>query len=103
MRVTLLTHCPSLCLTDTFQLFYSLYIVGRNGTVGIKEFNNSKKELPPVGLNLMQEIITGLGTELSWHLFARLLDPYIIMLFWFQLKHTSPKNNWCTKKSLKFP
>ena len=40
-----------------------------------------------VGLNLMQEIITGLRiqypTELSWHLLVslRLLDPYIVMLY----------------------
>ena len=44
------------------RVFHSLYMykVGRNGIIGIKGFNNSKKKLTPVGLDLMQEIITGL-------------------------------------------
>ena len=41
------------------QVFHSLYKVGRNGIIGIKGFKYSKK-LPPVGLNMMQKIITGL-------------------------------------------
>ena len=28
-----------------------------------KDFNNSKKKLPPVGLDLMLQIITGLGVQ----------------------------------------
>ena len=43
--------------------FHSLYKVGRNGSIGIKGFNNSKKKLPQVGLDLMQEIITSLRVQ----------------------------------------
>ena len=33
-----------------------------------------------------------------------LKDPYIIMLYWFQLNPPSPKVNWCTNKSgVKYP
>ena len=39
------------------QLFYSLYKVGRNGSIGVKGFSNSKKVIS----SGMQEIITGLG------------------------------------------
>ena len=45
------------------RVFHSLYKVDRNGTIGIKGFNNSNKKLPPVGLDLMQQIITGLGVQ----------------------------------------
>ena len=44
------------------RVFHSLYKVGSTGSIGIKGFNNSKK-LPPVGLDLMQEIIAGLGVQ----------------------------------------
>ena len=44
---------------DIIELF-SYYKLDRNDSVGIQKFNNSKK-LPPVGLELMQEIITGSG------------------------------------------
>ena len=56
------------------RVFHSLYKVGRNGIIGLELFNNSKKKLPPVGLDLMQE---------SRHLLVdlRLLDPYIVMLY----------------------
>ena len=41
-----------------FTVVHSLYKVSRNGSIGIKGFNNSKKQmLIPVGLDLMQEII----------------------------------------------
>ena len=62
--------------------------MGRNGNFVFKGFNNSKKTLPPVGLDLMLQIITGLGVqyqtdELSLHLLVslRILDPYIVMLY----------------------
>ena len=45
------------------RVFHSLYKVGRNGNFVFKGFNNSKKELPPVGLDLVQEIIVGLGVQ----------------------------------------
>ena len=45
------------------RVFHSLYKVGRNAIIGIKGFNNSKKKLPPVGLDLVQEIIAGLGVQ----------------------------------------
>ena len=48
---------------DPFEVLYSLYKVGRNGSICIKGFNKSKKKLPAVGLNLMQEIVTGLGVQ----------------------------------------
>ena len=35
----------------------------QKGNFVFKEFNNSKKKLPPVGLNLVQEIIAGLGVQ----------------------------------------
>ena len=44
----------------------SFHKVGRKGIIGIKGFNNSKKKLPAVGLDLMQEIITGLGVQLNF-------------------------------------
>ena len=45
------------------RVFHSLYKVGRNGNFKFKGFNNSKKMLPPVGLDLVQEIIAGLGVQ----------------------------------------
>ena len=49
----------------TLEFFYSLYKLGRNGIIVFKGINNSKKKLPPVGLHLMQGIITGLGAKLA--------------------------------------
>ena len=46
--------------SDKYSSFHSLYKAGRNGNIGIKGFNNTKKKLPPVGLDLMPGIITGL-------------------------------------------
>ena len=43
--------------------FHSLYKVGRNGIIVFKGINNSKKKFPPVGHNLMQEIITSLRLQ----------------------------------------
>ena len=40
-------------------MFFCLYKVGRNGRTGIKLFNKSG----PVGLRLIQEIITGKGVK----------------------------------------
>ena len=48
--------------TDS-RVFHSLYKVGRNGNFIFKGFNNSKKKLPPVGLDQMLQIITGLGVQ----------------------------------------
>ena len=45
------------------RVFHGLYKVGRNGNFVFKGFNNSKKKLPPVGLDLMLQIITGLGVQ----------------------------------------
>ena len=45
------------------RVFHNLYKIGRNGIIVFKRINNSKKKLPPVGLDLMQEIITGLGVQ----------------------------------------
>ena len=45
------------------RIFHSLYKVGRNGNFVFKGFDNSKKGLPPVGLDLMPQIITGLGVQ----------------------------------------
>ena len=45
------------------QVFHSLYKVGRNGNFVFKGFNNIKKKLSPVGLDLVQEIIAGLGVQ----------------------------------------
>ena len=50
------------CSVDT-QVFHSLYKVGRNGNFVFKGFNNSKKKLPPVGLDLMLQITTGLRVQ----------------------------------------
>ena len=50
-------------LSPTYRVFHSLYKVGRNGIIGMKGFNNSKQKLPPVGFDLMQKIITGLGVQ----------------------------------------
>ena len=47
----------------TNRVFHSLYKVGRNNNFVFKGFNNSKKKLPPVGLDLMLQIITGLGVQ----------------------------------------
>ena len=43
----------------SIRVFHSEYKVNRNCSIDIKGFNNSKEKLPPVGLELMQEIITG--------------------------------------------
>ena len=43
-------------LSKTGRWSIEIFTVGRNGSVGIKGFNNSKKMLPPVGKYLMQEI-----------------------------------------------
>ena len=45
------------------RVFHSLYKVGRHGIIVFKGINNSKKKLNPVGLDLVQEIITGLGVQ----------------------------------------
>ena len=45
------------------RVFHSLYKVGRNGNFVFKGFYNSKKKLPLVGLDLMLQIITGLGVQ----------------------------------------
>ena len=45
------------------RVFHSLYKVGRNRNFVFKGFNNSRKKLPPVGLDLVQEIITDLGVQ----------------------------------------
>ena len=50
-------------LFHCIRVFHSLYKVGRNGNFVFKGFNNSKNKLPPVGLNLVQEIIAGLGVQ----------------------------------------
>ena len=47
----------------SIRVFHSLYKVGRNGNFVFKGFNNSKKKLPPVGPDLMLQIITGLGVQ----------------------------------------
>ena len=44
-------------------VFHGLYKVGRNGNFVFKGFKNSKKKLPPVGFDLMLQIITGLGLQ----------------------------------------
>ena len=46
-----------------YWVFHSLYKVGRNGNFVFNGLNNSKKKLPPVGLDLMLQIITGLGVQ----------------------------------------
>ena len=61
-------QCPralpvNLVLLKSNRVFHGLYTVGRNGIINIKGFNNSNKKLPPVGLDLMQEIITGLRVQ----------------------------------------
>ena len=43
------------------RVFHSLYKVGRNGNS--KDLTTAKKKLPPVGLDLMLQIITGLGVQ----------------------------------------
>ena len=48
---------------QAIRVFHSLYKVGRNGNFVFKGFNNSKKKLPPVGLDLMLQIISGLGVQ----------------------------------------
>ena len=45
------------------RVFHSLNKVGRNGIIVFKGFNNSKEKLLPVGLDLMQDIITSLGVQ----------------------------------------
>ena len=47
----------------SIRVFRTLYKVDRNGNFVFKGFNNSKKKLPPVGLDLMLQIITGLGVQ----------------------------------------
>ena len=47
-------------MKSSIRVFHSLYKIARNGIILIKGFNNSKKKLPPVGLDLMQGIITSL-------------------------------------------
>ena len=50
----------TVCILGLYiRVFHSLYKVGRNDKFVFKGFNNRKKKLPPVGLNLMPEIITG--------------------------------------------
>ena len=53
-------------ITRSTQVAFEFFTVdkgGRNGSIGIKGFNNSKTKLPPVGIDLMQENITGLGVH----------------------------------------
>ena len=40
-----------------------MYKVGRNGNFVFKGFKNSKKKLPQVELDLVLQIITGLGVK----------------------------------------
>ena len=63
-RIIQAIYSPALSDQDNhIRVFHSLYKVVRNGSIGIKGFNTSKKKLPPVGLDLIQEIITGLGVQ----------------------------------------
>ena len=50
----------SLSSGATNRVFQSLYKVSRNGNF---VFDNSKIKLPPVGLDLVQDIIVGLGVQ----------------------------------------
>ena len=69
----MLTRYPGVCefklfkfgtFLDYIRVFHSLYKVGRNRNFVFKGFNNSKKkQLLPVGLNLVKEIITGSGVQ----------------------------------------
>ena len=61
--VLFVTHSIFHDINGIFRVFHSLYKVGRNGNFVFKGFNNSKKKLPPVGLDLVQEIIAGLGVQ----------------------------------------
>ena len=54
--------CSRVCGIDTNQFFPQLKF-GRNGNFVFKGFNSKKKQLPPVGLELVQEIIAGLGVK----------------------------------------
>ena len=45
------------------EFFHSLYKVGRMAILYSKDLTTAKKKLPPVGLDLVQEIITGLGVQ----------------------------------------
>ena len=57
-------YCTEQSLMGVPRGFHSLYKVGRNGNFVFKGFNNGKKKkLPPVGLDLMLQIITGLGVQ----------------------------------------
>ena len=44
-------------------VFHSLFKASWNGSIDIEGFKNSKRKLHPVGLDLMQVIITGLGVQ----------------------------------------
>ena len=56
------------------RVFHSLYKVGRNGSIGIKGFNNSKQKLPPVEeLDLMQEIVNDLREHIVIPMFVDFL------------------------------
>ena len=43
--------------------FFTVCTKGRNGNFVFKGYNNSKKKLAPVGLDLMLQIITGLEVQ----------------------------------------
>ena len=45
------------------RIFHSFYKVGINSSFVIKDLTIAKKKLPQVGLDLMQDIITGLGVQ----------------------------------------
>ena len=56
-------YCPCSGEFSRIRVFHSLYKVGRNGNFVFKGFNNSKKKLTPVGVDLMLQIVTGLGVQ----------------------------------------
>ena len=65
-KLVLFVHCvekKSHWSSFVIRVFHSLYKVGRNGNIGIKGFKNTKKSYLQWGLDLMQEIITGLWVQ----------------------------------------
>ena len=59
----------SLCDENNYvkpnRVFHSLYKVGKMAVLASKDLTTAKKKLPPMELDLMQEIITGLGVHVS--------------------------------------
>ena len=62
-KVTSFVFSPVTRQNNLIRVFHSLSKVGRNGNFVFKGFTNSKKKLPPVGLDLMLQINTGLGVQ----------------------------------------